>query len=182
MSVDQNTAEDNDYQVSYNKIPLKNDDETYTYLDATKTDESSSVRILGLKNNSQYLNLTNAGGYQINNLIDDKHTQQDLTKGYNPIIVNAYAQHKYNLKVGDTIRFTINNKANRVESQINNTNDNPSIPFKVVGVNTSYQGEEYFTNQQLANQLLGLRSEFSNTYDLHNYYFNSKKQDGMLDD
>jgi putative ABC transport system permease protein len=179
LTTSQNTLMDSDYQISYNKIPLKSDDETYTYLDATKIGENSSTRILGLKNNSQYVNLIDAGGINLNNLIDDLHTTKAIKDGYNPIIINAYAQHKYKLKVGDIIKFNINNKTDRIEQQITSSSIDSSIPFKVVGINTTYQGEEYFTNQQLANQILGLRNNFSDSYNLHNYYFNSEKQDSV---
>jgi putative ABC transport system permease protein len=46
----------------------------------------------------------------------------------------------------------------------------------VVGINTTYEGEEYFTNQQLANSLLGLRSNLSGSEStIHNYYYDSRE-------
>jgi hypothetical protein len=186
-----NTSLDNDYSILYNKIPLKSSDqsdETYTYLAATKQDSASDARIVGLKDNSEYVNLTNAGGKKINDLLNDENTIADINKGFYPIIVNAYAQHKYHLSVGDNIQFVINNKTDRITKQINEDDSKDLETFKVVGINTTYQGEEYFTNQELANSILGLRSKFENLTDkfaksckLHNYYFNSQKADALVD-
>jgi hypothetical protein len=128
--------------------------------------------------------LTDAGGKKINDLLSDSNTEKDIEEGFYPIVVNAYAQHKYHLGVGDNIEFNISNTADRFTKQINDETNNTTEKFKVVGINTTYQGEEYFTNQQLANSILGLRSELTEKYpdkfkcNLHNYYFNSEKSDG----
>jgi hypothetical protein len=189
VNTEYDTALDNDYDILYNKIPLKsstvaNDsDETYTYLSGTKVGANNNARILGLKNDSKFVDLTNAGDKRINDLLNDENTSKDIEAGFYPIVVNAYAQHKYHLKVGDTIEFNINNTADRITKQINGETDSKTEKFKVVGFNTTYQGEEYFTNQQLANSILGLRSELTEKYpdkfncNLHNYYFNSEKTD-----
>jgi hypothetical protein len=185
-----NTALDNDYSILYNKVPLKsfdNSDETYTYLSGDKVNGSSNIRIVGLKDNSKFVDLTNAGGKRINDLLSDSNTLEDIKQGFYPIVVNAYAQHKYHLSVGDNIQFKIDNKANRFTKQISGETDNDATTFKVVGINTTYQGEEYFTNQELANYILGLRSklpeqntQLSSTCNLHNYYFNSDKVDTVI--
>jgi hypothetical protein len=189
------TASDNDYQIIYNKVSLKQPssdekgDETYTYLSTNKVGSNDTTKIIGLKSNSQYVNLTSSdNNKRINDLINDENTIKGIKAGYFPIIINAYAQHKYHLNVNDTIQFKVNNKANRFTNEINGMNEDLTVPFKIVGVNTTYQGEEYFTNQELANYILGLRSrlteqipELPKTCNLHNYYINNEKQDSILE-
>jgi hypothetical protein len=185
------TTSDNDYQILYSKVPLKSTtvdneipDETYTYLAGNQISNKDSIKIVGLKSDSQYVNLKNAGDKTINDLINNENTLKDIQDGFFPIVINAFAQHKYHLSVNDQIQFNITNKANRFTESINQSASNLPITFKVVGVNTTYQGEEYYTNQELANYILGLRSQLTNipgfklpdTCRLHNYYINSSKQ------
>jgi hypothetical protein len=185
----------NDYSVSYSKVPLNNDDETYTYLSATGTSQNKSypsnlvapsgTRIVGVKPNTTYVNLVNGDGKNLleggaDLLANNKITFDDQSTY--PIIANEYAAHKYSLKIGSKISFHIDNKANLTQNIISDENYSPEkdddtlVTFNVVGINTTYEGEEYFTNQQLANALLGLRSSLPNTIStIHNYYYDSRQ-------
>lgn len=159
-----------DFPITYNTVPLKDEDETYTYIDANEISNPDSVNILGIKASenhySKYINLTDSNG---NNLIQElKYSEEDLAHQVPfPIIVNAYAAHKYNLSVGSKITFKINNRADRIEHDIkveNHLDDANYInqaTFAVKGINTSYENEEYFTNQDVANYLLQLKSHLT---------------------
>jgi putative ABC transport system permease protein len=184
---------DNDYQVTYNKIPLKPadstnnilGDETYTYIDATGDKNGSTfsskkvppekTRIIGIKDNSEYVQLLNSDGKNLKPLIDSSKCNDPNSY---PLIVNAFAAHKYNLKIGDKMAFDVNNGTDRIQKKIDKDTSINKVIFNIVGINTTYQGEEYFTNQQLANKILGLRSslvDFSQlNKTLHNYYPNSE--------
>ena len=157
------------YYITYNTVPLLKEDETYTYLDANNTRDDSDVSIMGIKANPKYATKYIALKDDKNNdlLSKIRYTSEDLkaNKAY-PIIINTYASKKYNLGVGDTIKFTVNNRSDRylhkirVDNNIDDPvyNDKAKVTFKVVGVCTTYQGQEYFIDQDLANYILGLKS------------------------
>jgi putative ABC transport system permease protein len=151
-----------EYELQYNKVPLSQHDETYTYLTTT----NSAAKIMGIKPDSEYIKLTDINGHDLKirlniNAIPNDHIY--------PIIVNAYAAHKYGLGEGSVISFDINNKTDRYQNELRGQTVNNNVKFRVVGINTTYEGEEYFTSQQVANAILGLRSTIPNTtYDLHN--------------
>ncbi|GHU47513.1 hypothetical protein FACS1894218_2080 [Bacilli bacterium] len=164
-------------------------DETYTYIDAKGDKQDSTFaskqlppnhsRIVGIKDNSKYVDLVNSDNKDITSLITSNKCNVD--NGNYPIIVNSFAAHKYNLRIGDHISFNINNATNRIQNIIDGNTSINRATFKIVGINTTYQGEEYFTNQELANKLLGLRSRLSGNKDnsytsttLHNYYPNTQ--------
>jgi hypothetical protein len=192
----------NDYTVAYSKVPLNSGDETYTYLSATGTSQNKSypsnlvaptgTRIVGVKPNTTHVNLVNDDGKNLleggENLLADNKININDPNTY-PIIANEYAAHKYNLKIGSKISFHIDNKANLTQNLIHDDNYSPEndndtlVTFNVVGINTTYEGEEYFTNQQLANALLGLRSSLPGaTSTIHNYYYDSREINDLIGD
>lgn len=161
----------NDFYMMWDGVPLKNDDETYTYLDANVLRSGNSkVQILGVKATpgytTKFVNLVDDQGDDLINKI--RFTYHDIqAKNPYPIVVNAYAAHKYGLTIGSTISFQINNRADRYEHEmkVNNHIDDTqeyqkltNQTFKVVGICNTYEGEEYFIDQDLANYLLGLKS------------------------
>ena len=163
-----NVAKQN-YYITYNSIPMLKEDETYTYLDANNAYDNSEVSIMGIKVDPEH-----ATKYIV--LKDDKnndllpkirYTATDLTSNKNfPIIINTYAAKKYKLDIGDTISFTVNNRTDRYLHKIrvdNNAEDleydqKCKVTFNVTGICTTYQGQEYFIDQDLANYILGLKS------------------------
>lgn len=159
-----------DYPITYNTVPIKDDDETYTYLDVNEISSNSNSTIMGVKANSehlsQYVNLFDTDG---NNLINRiTYTTTDLANKVDyPILVNAYAAHKYGLSEGSKITFKINNRADRIQHQIRVDNNEidpdytDTATFTVKGIFTTYEGEEYFIDQDLANYLLRLKSHLN---------------------
>jgi hypothetical protein len=181
---------DIEYKLEYDKVPLKpaiNNilaDETYTYLMCTGSNDgktyssnlfpSSNTKIMGIKTDSSYLKLLDNRNNDLINLIKVNSIPQYKVI---QIIANEFSAYKYNLHVGDNIAFDIDNKTNRFMKVLYpDLNTNNHVVFKVVGINTTYEGEEYFIDQQVANYLLGLRSKLaSDNIDLHQYYQDSNK-------
>ncbi|MDR2823161.1 MAG: ABC transporter permease [Mycoplasmataceae bacterium] len=165
-NLSQPSAKDNDYTINYNKIELKPEDETYTYL---MTDQNQ--RILGLKPNSHYVDLRDVNN---NNLIDKIGVNLN-DPNYHPLVVNAFAAKKHNLHVGSHVHFNVTNTADRVQQAIDHDDKvmPKSIDFTVTGICTTYEGEEYFTNQDLANYILGLKNHYQSNVNLHDWYNDS---------
>lgn len=149
-----------DYIINYGLVALGEydgkKDETYTYIlgnvsdlnNGIKPDLNKEVKIMGIKPNTQYMDLEYLNGNKI-----DLYSVFNEEKNKNPIIINAYAAQKYSLSVGDKISFKINN---HTERNFPNPNDDYITEFTVAAITSTYQGEEYFISQDLANQILGL--------------------------
>lgn len=156
-----------EYSITYNTVPLTDTEETYTYLKGNVGHSEKKVKVMGIKadedHSSKYVDLRNEAGKEIINSI--KYTQEDLdlNKPF-PIIINAYAAHKHGLKIGDTVNMSIDNSSERIQHDIkleNKQSDEEYInkaSFKVSEICTTYEGEEYFTNQDIANLILKLKS------------------------
>jgi putative ABC transport system permease protein len=162
------------YTIKYNSIPLSNSDETYTYIQGNGTINDSTYRsknvlekdthIVGIKSNTNAIKLVDKNGKNITNLINtDSIHEQVINNKYYPIIVNEYAAKKYGIKVGDKIGFDITNNADRFDfSKIEKKQStNKHVVFTVVGVNATYVGEEYYTSQDVANYVVGLKSHIN---------------------
>ncbi len=167
-----------DYYITYNTIPMLKEDETYTWIDASVASDNASAKIMGIKTGEQTSKYINLFDQQKNNLNDGdnsliRYTKEQFKEDYKtsdnswnynfdkpfPIIANAYAAHKYNLKVGSEISFFINNRIDRYLDEINNSSLLKHIAkFKVVGICTTYEGQEYYIDQDVANLLLGLKT------------------------
>ena len=158
---------ENDFSILYNSVPIGKNDETYTWIDASVNKDKENVKILGIKATkgyeTKYVDLVDKKGNNLLPLIAYSYDDLKANKSF-PIVANAYAQHKYNLHKGDKISFTINNLANRIHHQIrldNNLTDpnyNDQVTFEVVGICNTYEGQEYFVDQDVANYVLGLKS------------------------
>jgi hypothetical protein len=148
-----------DYTLQYNKVPMEPSDETYTYITTTNT----SVKIMGIKTDSQYVELNDISGNDLKDKLPNQKPSDDIF----PIVVNAYAAHKHNLNVGNIISFDISNKTDRYQNELREQTVDNHVKFRVVGINTTYEGEEYFINQQVANYILGLRNKLDSDDNLH---------------
>jgi hypothetical protein len=166
-------ASDLDYDVQYNQVPLDDNDETYTYLSTTGLSNNikdKDIKIMGLKQNendgtisTKFVSLLDTNGKDISNLIKVNDVNS------HPIIINAYAAKKHHLKVGDSIEVQINNKADRFDKILAKTTSNgDGVTFNVVGINQTFQNEEYFISQELANSLLGLKNHLNNNQNVNN--------------
>jgi len=184
-------------------VPLFKDDETYTYLDATGSSEGktyasqlipSNVKIMGIKPNTNYVKLIDKSGNDLSSKID--FNKDDLNpNGDNtyPMVVNEYTAKKYNLHVGDVMSFTINNKADRIQVEIDQAirkddpqtnqevaDENKAEKFKIVGICETFEGEEYYIDQDVANYILGLKSNLSEDFDVNNVYPNTNIVDDAI--
>ena len=184
-----------DYYVTYNTIPLSRDDETYTYVDANVASDNANVKIMGIKTGDQCSKYIKLYDKQNNNLNDGnnsviKYTQEQFENDYKsssgtwsydynkpfPIIVNAYAAHQYNLKIGSQISFTINNHVDRYLNKITSNDTKYVVNFVVKGICTTYEGQEYYIDQDVANLLLGLKTHLlDGEYDQDQYIQNVKQ-------
>lgn len=184
-----------DYYVTYNNIPMTHDDETYTYVDANVTSDNANVKIMGIKTGDQSSKYIKLYDKQNNNLNDGnnsviKYTQKQFENDYKslsgtwsydynkpfPIIVNAYAAHQYNLKIGSQISFEINNHVDRYLNKITSNDTKYIANFIVKGICTTYEGQEYYIDQDVANLLLGLKTHLlDGEYD-HDQYIQNIKQ------
>lgn len=165
-----------EYPIAYGVIPLNWDandgnktDETYTYVSGTikklsnnhEFDSSHGITIQGIKQNSQYIKLTDKKGNNLNKwLFDETYLKgQNINGDVYPIIINSYAAHKYKLKTNDVITLSVTNSADRYDQQIHpqsyphNYND---AKFKVIGVSQGTNDEAFYTTQDVANNVLGL--------------------------
>ena len=167
-----------DYYVTYNVAPLTKTDETYTWVSGNVLKDNSSAKIIGIKTGdyaSKYVNLYDENKINLNDPKTGviRYAQSDFERDYKnadgswnynfdkpfPIIVNAYAAHKYNLKIGSHISFDITNKADRFVQKMNPSKAYNNVAnFEVKGVCTTYEGQEYFIDQDVANLLLGLKT------------------------
>lgn len=172
------SASNLDYNLQYNQVPLDDDDdETYTYLSGTGVSNNikdKDIRIVGLKKQSKMISLLDKNNKDISDRIIT--TNPD----YRPIIVNAFAAKKHNLKIGDNISINVKNKANRFDNILNSTKTDDEITFKIVGINQTFQNEEYFVSQDLANNILELRNSLGENPNFHNWYQNYLEADKTL--
>ncbi len=166
-----------DFITTYNSIPLSDSEETYTYLtvNGVKNSGNSSLpnnqKIIGLYNKTRYMNLINESGDDLLPLLQiDKSALPSITEF--PMVVNELVAKKYNVNVGSTMSFKVQNKANRFVKEISGEQDNEVTKFKIVGIMKSRENEEYFIDQQVANYILGLKSTLTDSYELNNSYIN----------
>jgi hypothetical protein len=168
FQIGEDKSGDCDYNIQYNEVPMNNEDETYTYLSTTglsKNIKGDNIKIVGLKDDSKYVSLIDKKGQDIKDAI--KVNLNNYSS--HPMIVNAFAAKKHNLKIGDQIQVDIKNKANRFDLQLNNATDPTTTQtFKIVGINQTFQNEEYFISQDLANELLGLRNNLNADTNVNN--------------
>lgn len=183
----------NDYSFYYNQVPLTKSDETYTNIEANVVSDNASVSIMGIKASNgyktQYINLVDKNGNDLLNKLS--YTKEDyLANKPFPIVANEYAKHKYNLKIGSKISFDVNNRADRIAHQmkIDNNIDDPNwnnrVEFTIVGFCNTYEDQEYYCEQDIANKVLMLKSHLDDGLDVqkssqpHHYYLNQWKSLG----
>lgn len=163
-----------EYPISYGNVPLNwnikdgdKKDETYTYIlgnisnlsNNRKYDPSHEIKIEGIAKDSQYIKLTDKKGHNLNNWLFDQNFNNayGVDEDLYPIITNAYAAHKYNLKVGDKITINVNNTVDRFEQKIHSeTKYDNNNQFVVIGISQGTNDEAFYTTQECANNILGL--------------------------
>lgn len=172
-----------DYEMVYNAIPLTSKEETYTYIngDVTSTtsgSKPSNIKVLGVFNDSTFVNLIDENNNDLSSLIDYKNIEPDA-KTF-PILINQTVAKKYNYHVGTNLSLSIKNTSNRFTKIIKNDDSKTIYKFKVVGVIKSCEDDEFYIDQQIANWILGLKSKYreglgNSTYCLNNSYIDYSK-------
>lgn len=147
-----------DVKISFGIVPISKEDENYTYINAKY--KQNEIRIMGIKDESKYIQLYNDKNHKINHKIK-------YIKGNNimPIIINEGAKIKYKLKKGDHLNLKVLNDyynstnnfatqiaiANNIDFEINN-----NFEFKIVDISNDPIGETFYIDQELANEISNL--------------------------
>lgn len=138
-----------DAKISWSITPVDPTyNEAYTYVDAeiyTKK-RNGTTKIYGINPYSNYINLKNNNEEFIGHKLDSND---------NSIIINNGAALKYNLKIGDMIKIKVKNSYFRYTTKMMGLDN--FIPtefnFKIVDINSTSFGEEFFINQRKANEI-----------------------------
>lgn len=162
------------YNINFNRISIDHGDRPYSYVDfqfkiknGKDFKTANQETLIGIDNSSNYVNLTNLN----NETINWKLYGSD--NSYIPVIANAYAQKKYDLKIGDTFKISSSNRTDRYYNEKANLeiiNKN----LKIVDILSTYQGSEFFVSQENANKLIGLKiaKDNENNFDYKRSGFN----------
>ncbi|MCQ2747853.1 MAG: hypothetical protein MJ223_01035 [Mycoplasmoidaceae bacterium] len=171
------------YPITYGLVPVNwNEDEeekldeTYTYVTGNliglsnrhSFDSHDELTIEGIKEDSQYIKLTDNDGNNLNKLLYDEDylNNFNVSKDAIPVVVNAYAAHKYGLSVGDTLTLNITNSVDRYDQKLHPereeyTDDYNKKTFKVVDISQGTNGSALYTSQYVANKVVGLPDGYS---------------------
>ena len=159
------------YGINYNKLVINPTDEPYTYMNFTIDSINGSSQkyvdslvATGLDSKTKRVLLKNESGeninYKINSAVGTIRSKDwnNTIKDYElyPVIINAYAAEKYHLSIGDTIKISVSNSADRYSRQYFGA-ANPVSYLKVIDIATTYQGSEFYMNWYDTNKILGLQ-------------------------
>ncbi len=164
------------YKICYNQAIINNEDEPYTYVDASfinpRTGElfdkfdsgynyQTNVDIKGIQKDSKYINLVNEKNEDINDkLFNNSVTDQNAY----PLIPNLYAKKLYNLNIGDKLIVFAENNVDRYNPKLNK-NDSPyyneyvaayTKTYEIVDFTNSTKDIEFYTNMSSAQKSIGL--------------------------
>lgn len=159
--------QNNTYSINYGKLVVGSEeidsklflDSQYTYVDFNIIENNNKPKsvqdnfnAIGILKNDERMKIVNKN----NELISSKlWTYQTNDANTYPIIINEYVSEVYDISIGDTLKVSINNSADRYSRKYFNKN-NPVVNFKVIDITTTYQGPEFFISQYDANKMLGL--------------------------
>lgn len=166
---DNQTIPDYNYKLSAQSVPVDNGDETYTYLESTFNYKkfSSSIKIEGIKHNSNLIYLYDKNHKDLKDNLNQftisktKYTNNDgveqLVTVY-PVVINNVVSKKYGLKVGN--RFLANTINTFDRFNLINIGEDPSYTsmFQVVGITDTNYGQQFYTLQSYANEILGYKN------------------------
>ena len=129
-------------------------DEPYTYVNATNNVNKKNIKLIGIKNDSNYVNLKSSNGKSLNELINSNE---------NKVIVNEGAAFANSWKVGDIININVENDyyadiKNMIEKiSVKEVNfDFKNTQLEIVGISTDSIGQTFWINQDFANNLTNL--------------------------
>lgn len=156
-----------DSKISFGIVPIEEKDEKYTKVETSlinlKGDsrilkDDVNLTILGVQDQSQYINLINE---ENKNLFAEFAPNLTLSNNYK-IIINNGAAYKYNLRVGDEFEVQVNNSSFNNSAQVMNgfidlnNNFTPTCKFSVAGIVNDSHAEKFYLDLDTANRILGL--------------------------
>jgi len=165
-----------DYTIMYGAVEVDKDqatglsDEKYTYVNANikslstnpriKLDSNNEIKIEGIKWKSDFIKLTDKNGESLNRYLFENTSDNSI-----PVVVNAFAAHKYNLKKGSTINIAATNTVDRFERQLHPEQFNDAkfneATLKVQAISQGTNGEAFYISQYNANNLVGMPNGYS---------------------
>ena len=182
------------YRIIFNYAPILKDDIPYTYLEFgsnpnvdqdngnisldqtnTKTFIAKGINPIPITNtNGKEVfvpNLFNSNDENLNRELGLKDTNNLLNPENFNLLVSEATAYKYNIGIGSKINIKAKNDIDRYykKNEINYT-------FTIKGLYSSYYGDEFFINQEVANEILGYNETDFNT---SSYYIDREWIDGV---
>ncbi|MDE5599596.1 MAG: hypothetical protein K2I49_01525, partial [Ureaplasma sp.] len=150
------SVQDNNFMLALNVVPVvEEQDETYTYIEASPNFINDDIKIYGIKPYSEQVVLWDEyNNMDLKKRLQDYENNPDQYNGIYPLIINEVVSKKYNIDSNKIIEIKVNNKYNRFTTKFNNIENNETYRFKILGVTTSKSEEQYYTTQNVANKLL----------------------------
>ncbi|MGL5630203.1 MAG: hypothetical protein ACRDCG_00265 [Mycoplasmoidaceae bacterium] len=144
----------NNVLISFNFTANEYGDETFTHVSGNI--DNRNVNLIGIKNNSKFIKLSSKSGKFLNNLISNNNS--------NNVIISEGAAYKNHLSIGDDITFIVKDDYYKdIKSLLESTAKNPSqyftdkkVTLKVAGISNYSVGQNYWINQNFANNLINL--------------------------
>jgi len=165
-----------DYTIMYGAVEVDKDqatglnDEKYTYVNANikslstnprvKLESNNEIKVEGIQWDSKFIKLTDKNGESLNHYLFESSSDNSI-----PVVVNAFAAHKYNLKKGSTINIAATNTVDRFERQLHPEQFNDAkfneATLKVKAISQGTNGEAFYISQYNANNLVGMPDGYS---------------------
>lgn len=163
------TIPDYNYKLSAQSVPVDNGDETYTYLKSTLSYKkfNSSIKIEGIKPNSNLVYLYDKNNKDLKTALTQfatKTTTYTNSSGVEqkvtvyPVVINNVVAKKYGLKVGNRFLTETSNTFDRFNLINIGENPNYTAMFQVVGITNTNYGQQFYTLQSYANEILGYKT------------------------
>ncbi len=161
---------DNFYKIMNNIVILDENDEPYVHVDISYN--NNNMQIIGIINQSKYINLKNNS----NEIINEKLFINDIdeTNTIN-VIINNYVSNLYKLNINDVFEVKIQNHTDRYKYKDSNsairsldlqTNlseieliDNQTIKLRIIDINNTGNGPQIYCSIKNAQKILGLATQ-----------------------
>ena len=151
-------------------------DESYTYIDATSPDGTQRQRIYGYQSASQHVSIRDSNGANLLQIAEHHYKTNQIF----PLIINKVVQQKHGLKVGQWLKFSIDNHFRRNQIRLAAALQSkgeqivgagpeveaakPGVKMQIVGISNTYINEEWITTQTAANAILGLPGGYNGIF------------------
>lgn len=163
------------YRILNNFVVLdETTDEPYVYINGTiqnidglNKSQGNNIKIIGIKQDSQFINLFDLQNKKINDKLHNENYD------FIPIIVNRYTAKKHKLSIGSILNIKTNNQIDRFEyeniddakkalkSEITELNlkKGEIQKYKIVDINNTGNGEQLYISLKNAQKIIGLATE-----------------------